>query len=148
MCFFSSLVIKASSSRSITSTKIKNINLTKSIQHTKTRIFCNNFYIQWDAKVLNTLLIAEFSKYYMIHNCQTWLDYSNITGFFPDNRLMNEKDYFFIDSEIFKITLRESFGHIQFFIDFFVISLRYCIQVAFIMFKATAQPSKTHHITL
>ena len=67
--------------------------------------------------------------------------------------IMNEKYYFFINSEIFKTALRKSFGHIQFFIEFFVISLWYCIQVALIMFHdgmqlLTAQPSKTHHITL
>ena len=90
--------------------------------------------IQWHAKVLNTLQIVEFFKYYMIDDCQTWSEYSNITGFFTDNRLMNKKYYFFINSEIFKITLRKSFGHIQFFIDFFVISLWYCIQVALVMF--------------
>ena len=59
----------------------------------------------------------------MIDDGQTWSEYSNITGFLPDNRLMNEKYYFFINSEIFKITLRKSFGHIQFFINFYVISL-------------------------
>ena len=31
---------------------------------------------------MNTLLIVEFSKYYMIDDCQTWSEYSNITGFF------------------------------------------------------------------
>ena len=88
-------------------------------------------YIQWHAKVLNTLQIVEFFKYYMIDDCQTWSEYSNITGFFTDNRLIDEKYYFFINSKIFKIILRKSFGHIQLFIDFFVISLWYCIMLMF-----------------
>ena len=79
--------------------------------------------IQWHAKVLNTMQIVEFFTYYMIDDCQNWSEYSNITGFFTDSRFMNKKYYFFMNSEIFKITLRKSFGHIQFFIDFFVISL-------------------------
>ena len=27
--------------------------------------------------------IVEFFKYYMIDNCETWSEYSNITGFSP-----------------------------------------------------------------
>ena len=50
------------------------------------RKFAGNIYT---AKVLNTLLIVEFSKYYMIDDYQTWSEYSNITGFFTDNKLMN-----------------------------------------------------------
>ena len=80
-------------------------------------------YIQRHAKVLNKLKIVEFFKYYTIGDCQTWSEYSNITRFFTDKSLMNKKYYFLINSEIFKITLGKSFGHIQFFIDFFVISL-------------------------
>ena len=57
-------------------------------------------YIQWHAKALNTLQIVELSKYYKIDDCQTWSENSNITGFFTDNRLMNENYYFYINSEI------------------------------------------------
>ena len=98
-------------------------------------VFWKNMFhhIQWHAKVLNTLQIVEFFKYYTVDDCQTWSEYSNITGFFTDNRLMNKKYYLFLNSEIFKITLCKSFGHIQFFIDFFVISLWYCIKVALIL---------------
>ena len=97
-------------------------------------IFSKHDIIQWHVKVLNTVQIVEFFKYYMIDDCQTWSEYSNITEIFTDKMLIYKKDCFFINSEIFKITLRKNFGHIQFFINFYVISLWYCIQVALIMF--------------
>ena len=97
-------------------------------------IFSKHDIIQWHVKVLNTVQIVEFFKYYMIDDSQTWSEYSFITGFLTDNRFMNKKYYFYINSEIFKITLRKNFGHIHFFIDFLFTSLWYCIQVALNMF--------------
>ena len=41
----------------------------------------------------------------MIDDCQAWAEYSNITGCFTDNRLMNKKYYFFVDSEIFRVNV-------------------------------------------
>ena len=120
----------------LTLMKIYPIFFDKIYRHEWTMKIYTTFFknIQWQAKVLNTLQIVKFFKYYKIDDSQTWSEYWNITGFFTDIRLMNKKYFFFIISEIFKITLRKSFGHIQFFIDFFVISLWYCIQAALIMF--------------
>ena len=83
---------------------MKNYMVTWKVFHHITRwyiIITDGSYVQWHAKVLSTLQIVEFSKYYMIDSYQTWSEYSNITGFFTDNSLMNRKYYFFINSEIF-----------------------------------------------
>ena len=85
------------------------------------------YIIQWHAKILNTLQSVEFSKYYMIDNYQTWSEYSNIIGFFTDNRYMNKKYYFFINSEIFKITLRKSLDTF----NYSLISLSHHYNIAF-----------------
>ena len=63
----------------------------------------------------------------MIDDCQTWSEYSNITGFFPDNRLINKNYNFFINPEIFKITLRKVLDTL----NFSLISLSYHYDIAF-----------------